>query len=130
MCPEQWRGAVDGHTFYFRERHDHWRIELDLRPTGHFHRVWTGGSLDDEASYELREAEEGDVIAEGVTDAPGYGETPVERAQMIVTTIRDHLRRQTCEVHTSNERVDLELLTGRTLRWCPECGARLGIPGS
>ena len=117
---------MDGHTFYFRERHDHWGMEVDLRPTGRFHRVWTAGSPDDDSSYELRQAEEGDVIAQGVTDAPGYGDTPVERAQMIVTTIRDHRRRQMCQVHISNERVDLELLMGRPLRWCPGCGTRLG----
>lgn len=125
MCPEQWWGSVDGHSFYFRERHDHWRIELDLRPSGHFRRVWTGGSLDDDSSLELRESEEGDVIAEGVTGAPGYGNSPLERARMIVTTIRDHLLRQTCEVHTTGERQDLEVLFGRPLRWCPECGSRL-----
>jgi hypothetical protein len=34
LAPEQWRGEVDGHSFYFRERHDEWRIELDLRPSG------------------------------------------------------------------------------------------------
>jgi len=36
LCPEQWRGEVDGHSFYFRERHDHWRVELDLRPSGRY----------------------------------------------------------------------------------------------
>jgi hypothetical protein len=33
-APEQWTGSVAGHRFSFRERHDCWRIELDLRPTG------------------------------------------------------------------------------------------------
>lgn len=28
MAPEQWEGSVDGHSFYFRERHGYWRIEL------------------------------------------------------------------------------------------------------
>lgn len=23
-APEQWRGDIDGHSFYFRERHDDW----------------------------------------------------------------------------------------------------------
>lgn len=30
------RGLVDGHAFYFRERHGFWQIELDLQPSGHF----------------------------------------------------------------------------------------------
>jgi hypothetical protein len=47
LAPEQWRGTVDGHSFYFRERHDHWRIELDLAPSGRFVEVWTG---DDDAN--------------------------------------------------------------------------------
>lgn len=116
MCPEQWWGSVDGHSFYFRERHERWRIELDLRPSGYFHRVWIGGSLDDDSSLELRESDEGDIIAEGVTGVPGYGETPLERARMIVTTIRNHLRRQARDVHMSSERGDLEFLFGRALR--------------
>lgn len=33
LAPEQWDGEVNGHSFYFRERHGEWRIELDLRPT-------------------------------------------------------------------------------------------------
>lgn len=37
LCPEQWNGQVDGHSFHFRERHGEWRIELDLRPSGGFH---------------------------------------------------------------------------------------------
>lgn len=47
--PEQWRGSVDGHSFSFRERHDDWRIELDLAPSGRFVEVWRGGDVDDEA---------------------------------------------------------------------------------
>ena len=39
LAPEQWRGTVDGHSFYFRERHDEWCIELDLRPSGRFVRT-------------------------------------------------------------------------------------------
>ncbi len=30
FAPEQREGTVDGHSFYFRERHGTWRIELDL----------------------------------------------------------------------------------------------------
>lgn len=124
MAPEQWRGEVDGHRFCFRERHDHWRIELDLRPSGRFYKAWTGGDLDDDANFELREFEQGDVIAEGTTSVDGYGATPVDRVQFIVDTIRAHLLRSACDVHT-NERADLELLFGRPLDWCPACGTRV-----
>ena len=124
MAPEQWQGSVKGHSFYFRERHGDWRIELDLRPSGRFYRAWIGGDLDDDANFELRQTDEGDVIAEGTTGVAGYGETPVERAGFIVEQIRVHLQQQRCEVHT-DEREDLELLFGTALRWCPSCGLRL-----
>jgi hypothetical protein len=123
-APEQWRGEVDGHSFYFRERHDHWRIELDLRPSGRYYRAWVSGDLDDDASYEWRKTDEGDVIAEGTTAVDGYGNTPVERVQFIVGLIRTHLRRQECTLHTV-ERDELELLLGRPPVWCPECGTEL-----
>ena len=55
LMPEQWRGSVDGHSFYFRARHGHWRIELDLGPSGRFCHVWKGGALDDEPDMELKE---------------------------------------------------------------------------
>lgn len=124
FAPEQWWGSVDGHSFYFRERHDAWRIELDLRPTGRFSQVWRGGGLDDDASFEPVEIEEGDIIAEGNIGVAGYGERLVGRATFIVGTIKDHLERQRCQVHTT-ERDDLELLFGRPLCWCPACGTRL-----
>lgn len=125
MAPEQWEGTVDGHSFYFRERHDDWRIEVDLRPSGRFYRAWSGqGDLDDDASFEMRETEEGEIIAEGTTSADGYGETPAERIRFIAGHVRDHLRRRRCRVHLE-ELEDLELLFGGVLRWCPDCGARL-----
>jgi hypothetical protein len=83
-----------------------------------------GGDFDDDANFELRETDEGNVIAEGPTGAAGYGETPVERAGFIVGQIRVHLGQQSCEVHTA-EREFLERLFGRPLRWCPGCGVRL-----
>lgn len=124
FAPEQWEGAVDGHSFYFRERHDLWRLELDLRPTGDFYRAMLVGEGENGVHEELREVERGDVIAEGTIDAAGYGRTPVERAQFLVGTIRAHLQRLSCPVHTS-ERDDLETLFGRPLRWCPDCGQEL-----
>lgn len=124
-APEQWRGSVDGHSFYFRERHDHWSIELDLRPSGRFCHVWKGGDLDDEENLELKEIDEGDVIAEGTTGADRYGQTPLERAHFIVDTIRAHLGQQAC----IDRRDDLELLLAEPLEWCPVCGVRLSSWG-
>ena len=120
LAPEQWWGEVDGHSFYFRERHECWRIELDLRPSGRHYRAWTGGDLDDDANHELREIEEGDVIAEGTTGAEGYGDTPLERLHFIVETIRERVRRDRCTVH-HREREELEILLG-PLNYCPACG--------
>ncbi len=59
------------------------------------------------------------------TGVDGYGSSLVERARFIVETIRAHVRRLDCQVHTA-ERDDLELLLGRSLEWCPACGARVG----
>lgn len=83
-CPEQWNGEVDGHTFYFRERHGEWRIEVDLRPSGRSHRV--ANDDDGPTHSQERELDEGDVIAYGTTDVEGYGTTPLERAQFITDT--------------------------------------------
>jgi hypothetical protein len=123
MAPEQWRGSVDGHTFYFRERHDLWRIELDLRPSGQFVQVWAGGDPGEESNMRVREIDVGDVIARGDTGVEGYGTTPTERLAFIADTIRTHLALRCCEVHAV-VREDLELLLGRPLRWCPACGLR------
>ena len=90
----------------------------DGRTVGHV------GDLDDDASYEQREVEEGDVIAEGATTAAGYGPTPAERARFIVDTIRARARREDCDVHR-HELDDLECLFGRPLNWCPACGLKL-----
>lgn len=124
LAPEQWYGSVDGHCFYFRERHDEWRIELDLRPSGRFARVWVGGDLDDEDATEPRELEVGDVIAEGTTNAPGYGQTPAERAAFIVAAVRDHLRRVECALHTTGW-TDLGRRLGGEAAFCPACGTKM-----
>ena len=123
-APEQWWGTIDGHSFYFRERHDDWRVELDLRPSGRFSNVWIGGDLDDPASLEQREIEVGEVIAEGTTSVAGYGDSPVGRLWFIVESVRAHLRRLKCTTHTA-ERDDLELLFGRPLLFCPSCGTQI-----
>lgn len=53
-APEQWRGDVDGHSFYFRERHDDWHIEIDLRPTGQFLKAIDGRNDDGTNRYRQR----------------------------------------------------------------------------
>lgn len=123
-APEQWRGEVDGHSFYFRERHDDWHIEIDLRPTGQFLTVIDGLDDDGTTRHRQQEFEQGDVIATGTIDAEGYGTTVVQRARFIVTTIRDHLRRKSCTHHLE----DLDAITaalGTSVDWCPTCGIRL-----
>lgn len=122
--PEQWRGSVAGHSFYFREKRDHWRIELDLQPSGRFCQAWKGGDLDDEDSFQPQEIAEGEVIAEGVAGVEGYGSSPVERADVIVRTVRDHLTRTACRLHLAGV-AELELRLGRRPDWCPACGTRL-----
>jgi len=124
IAPEQWRGEVDGHTFYFRERHDEWRIELDLRPSGRFVKAFVGTDSDGKPKCEERELDEGDVIAHGTTNVEGYGSTPVERAKFIVDTIRVHLVRDSCKLH-AEDLSSIEALLGREVRWCPACGIRL-----
>lgn len=125
VVPEQWMGSIDGHTFYFRERHEQWTIELDLRPTGRVSKVWVGGDFDDETSFEFRKIEDGDVIAEGTTRAAGYGETPLDRIRFITRTVRTHLGREGCPTHAGAVIDNLQLLLGNLLRWCPTCGSRL-----
>jgi len=93
---------VEGRTFYFRERPDEWRIELNLRPSGRFARALVGTDSDGEARYEERELDEGDVIAHGTTAVDRYGSTPVERAKFIVDTIRVHLSREACTLHVDD----------------------------
>lgn len=124
LAPEQWRGGVDRHSFYFRERHEEWRIELDLRPTGRFARAIAGTDNDGTIHYQEQESVEGDVISSGNTDTEGYGTTPVERAQFIVDTIRIYLARQAC-THHRDHLASIEAILGTQTRWCPNCGTHL-----
>jgi hypothetical protein len=127
LCPEQWTGEVDGHSFYFRERHAEWRIEIDLLPSGRFIRTVAGIDNDGATCYEERELDQGDVIAYGTTDIEGYGATPLERAQFIIDTIRIHLARQTCTYH-NGDLSSIQAILGAPARWCPVCGTRLPGP--
>ena len=122
--PEVWTGEVDGHSFYFRERHGEWRIELDLRPSGHFVRTLVKGDSGGADQYIKRELDEGDIIASGTIDVEGYGSTPVQRADFILDTIRVHLARQACTLHRDNL-PSIQARLGNSLRWCPACGTRL-----
>jgi hypothetical protein len=112
--PEQWWGTVDGRSFYFREKRGHWRIELDLHPTGRsYQQVVVPTDPDQEVDLsrtEEVEIEEGDVIAEGW--ANDLGVTPLHHGRFIVNAIRAHLRRQGC-AHPGAR------------RYCPECGEQL-----
>lgn len=123
-APETWRGVIDGHSFYFRERHGNWHVEIDLRPTGRFLDAVDGPDDDGTTRYRRREFEQGDVIATGTIDAEGYGTTVAERAQFIVTTVRDHLRRTACTHHLDNLD-DVVTALGTSVDWCPACGIRL-----
>jgi hypothetical protein len=123
-APEQWRGDVDGHSFYFRERHDDWHIEIDLRLTGQIVEVLDGHSIDGRTQTRKQAVKQGDVIATGTIDAADYGTTVAQRAQFIVTTIRDHLRREACTHHL--DKLDsIETTLGASVEWCPTCGIRL-----
>lgn len=122
--PEQWEGEVDGHTFYFRERGGDWDLEIDLRPTGHFVRVVDGRNDDGTTRYRQQATEQGDTIATGIFDAADYAATPVQRAEFIVTTIRDHLTRKSCTHHLDKFDAVSSVL-GTAVQWCPTCGARL-----
>lgn len=123
-APEQWRGTVDGHSFYFRERGGDWNLEIDLIPTGQSMRIVGGQNDDGTTRYQQLELERGDIIASGTIYSDGYGTTPVERARFIITIIRDHLRRQAC-AHHPHELDAISAVLGVGVDWCPTCGIRL-----
>ncbi len=112
-APEQWKGAVDGHSFYFRERHGSWRIEVDLEPSGRFAdrlvEVRKGG----EVVTELTPIMEGQVIAEGIDSQ--LGESAIAHIDFIVRAIRDYLWVRQCD-HLG------------ALFFCPKCGERMVGP--
>lgn len=124
-APEQWRGEVDGHSFYFRERHDDWHLEIDLRPAGQVPDAMAGHT-DSGTTHRQREFEVGDIIATGTIYAEGYGSTVVERGRFIVDTIRTHLHRRACE-HCADELDAIAATLGASVDWCPRCGVRLTV---
>ena len=123
-APEQWGGVIDGHSFYFRERHGDWHVEIDLRPTGRFLDVIDGHNDDGTTRHQQRELRQGDVIATGTIDAEGYGTTVVERALFIVNTVRVHMARKGCP-HPRDALESVAAALGTDARWCPSCGAQL-----
>lgn len=123
-APEQWRGTIDGHSVYFRERGGEWDLEIDLRPTGQTMRVVDGQNGDGTPRYRQQDLERGDIIASGTIDTDRYGTTYVERARFIVTTVRDHLRRKACAHHP--DKLDaISTVLGAGVDWCPTCGIHL-----
>jgi hypothetical protein len=125
-APEQWHGEIDGHSFYFRERDGDWDIEIDLHPTEHSVNVTDGRNDDGTTRYREQELERGEVIATGTVYADGYGATVVQRAQFIVATIRDHLRRRAC-THHLDKLGAIGAALGTAVLWCPDCGTRLQV---
>lgn len=123
-APEQWRGEVDGHSFYFRERGGDWDLEIDLCRTGESMRIVAGQHDDGTTRHRQQELERGVIIASGTVYANGYGATPVERVKFIVTAIRDHLRRKACDHHL--DKLDaISTVLETDVDWCPTCGAHL-----
>lgn len=109
-CPEVWEGTIDGHSFYFRERHGEWRIEIDLEPNGTFANRYACVDDNGKMLTEPVELTSGDTIAEGSEANLGAG--AVEHLSFIVDTVRTHLAQATCP-HPRAE------------RYCPACGARV-----
>lgn len=112
-APEQWEGNVDGRSFYFRERHGVWRLELDLEPTGRHAERLVRVREDGEMVTEPVPMMEGDVIAEGIDSQ--LGDAPVDHIAFIVKTIRDYLWASRCD-HSG------------ALFFCPKCGHRMEGP--
>ncbi len=110
---EQWEGTVDGHSFYFRERHELWSLEIDLEPTGRFANRIVGTNDEGELEREPESINEGRTIAEG--SAAQLPDGAVGHIEFIVRTIRDHLFAESCD-HAG------------ALFYCPTCGTRMAEP--
>jgi hypothetical protein len=113
FVPEQWEGEVDGHSFYFRERHGEWRLEIDLQPTGRYANRLVEVGPDGEMVTEPVPLTEGTVIARGLDS--DLGEGPVAHLAFIVRALRGHLRTRSCG-HVG------------AAAFCPLCGIEMGGP--
>jgi hypothetical protein len=106
-APEIWEGAIDGRSFFFRERHGQWRIEIDLAPDGRFAERLTGVGSDGELQTEPVELTSGIEIASGLDE--DLGGTAVEHLAFVVETVRAHLRAESCRHEDARA-------------YCPDCG--------
>jgi len=109
-APEIWEGEIDGHSFFFRERHGAWRIEIDLAPNGRFAERLTGVASDGELETQAVELTSGDEIASGLDD--DLGSTAVKHLAFIAGTVRAHLRAESCRHEGARA-------------YCPDCGRRM-----
>lgn len=114
-APEQWIGYVDGTGFYFRERHDLWRIETELaykvEPSSN---VSTWDKEAQDFTPGRHHSFSGKIIAEGAADCPGYGTTPLQRLRFIVQIVQTYYRQQSCD-HPG------------MVNYCPICGLARGV---
>ncbi|GAB2461556.1 hypothetical protein [Xylanimonas ulmi] len=94
-APEQWTGAIAGRRFYFRERWEHWTLDLDVHPVPSL--AFRGVDPDGVGIYEDDTIDEGTEIAGGSAGCPGYGQTPRERAEFIVGLLRRHITGEDAE---------------------------------
>lgn len=113
MAPEVWEGTIDGRTFFFRERHGEWRIEIDLVPDGHIAQRYVGTGADGEMITEPVELTSGPVIAEGFEGQ--LGDTAVDHLAFIVRTVRGFIRGESC-------------LHPLARAFCADCGAAMDVP--
>ncbi len=109
-APEVWEGSVDGRSFYFRERHGEWRIEIDLAPDGHFAQRYVGTNEDGEMITDAVELTSGTEIARGLESDLGTG--AVEHLDFIVRRVREFIRGETCTHPGARQ-------------YCPDCGTRI-----
>lgn len=112
-APEQWSGTIDGHSFYFRERHGEWQLEVDLQPTGEHASRLVDVSDDGDLVTEPVPIEVGEVIARGVESQ--LGDSAVDHLDFMVTAVRQHLWARQCD-HAG------------ALFFCPKCGAAMSGP--
>lgn len=108
-APEIWEGTVDGRSFFFRERHGEWRIEIDLVPDGYFAQRWVRTEADGEMVTEPVELTSGPEIAHGVES--DLGMRAVDRLEFILRQVRGFIRAESCSHRNA-----------RT--FCPDCGVR------
>ncbi|HEY5878974.1 MAG TPA: hypothetical protein VIU11_08690 [Nakamurella sp.] len=111
-APEVWEGEIDGCSFFFRERHGEWRIEIRLARNGRFVDRLAGVGPDGDLVTEPVELTSGTEIARGLDD--DLGGTAIDRLAFIVDAVRSHLRAESCRRDGARA-------------FCPDCGRRVDI---